>query len=170
MTALRGAIHLLGVGLVAASLPVEAQETHPQVQKAEVAVPASSASWVDAGLAAAPGDLLVVIADGRVTVTPGAPVPAAPRPILQTYVVNADGVDGTRRNDGTLELALNTGPLTAVGAHDFLIARDSGTVRLRVRASHPELNSGSFRVEIIRVPALLIPVPAPDAHRSPARS
>ena len=172
MTALRHATRLLGVGLIAVALPAGAQEPRPQVQRAEVAVPASSASWVDAGLAADPGDLLVVIAAGRISVTPGSPVPAAPRATLQTFLVDADGVGGTRRNDGTLELALDTGSLTAVGAHDFLIAHDRGSVRLRVRASHPEWNSGSFRVEIIRVPAQLISAPAPggDPSRLPARS
>jgi hypothetical protein len=159
MTTCRTASRFLAAGLVALVRPAAAQEPRAQVQRVEVVVPASSASWVNAGLAAAPGDLLVVTADGRVTVTPGDPVPAAPRAAPQAFVVTADGVDGTRRSDGTLELALDAGSPTPVGAHDFVIARDSGSVRLRVRSSHAEWNSGSFRVEIIRVPAALMAGP-----------
>jgi len=170
MIALLQAPPLLAAGLIAMSPPAGTQDPRAQVQRVEVVVSASSAMWVDAGLSAAPGDLLVVIADGRVNVTVGDLIPAASRATLRTLVVDADGVGGTRRNDGTLELAVDTGAVTPVGTHDFLIARDSGSVRLRVRVSHPEWSSGSFRVEVIRVPAPLIDGSRPQGARRGARS
>lgn len=118
---------------------------------------ASSGSWLNAGLIAARGDLLVVTAVGRVEVTSDDFSPAAARPYLTTSSVDANGIGGTRSNDGTLEVAVGTGPVESTGARGFLFAADSGSVKLRVRARHPDRNTGSFRVEIVHVPAVLIP-------------
>jgi hypothetical protein len=120
-------------------------------------VSASSGVWLDAGLSAARGDLIVVIAVGRIEITSGDLSPAAARPYLTTLSVDANGIGGSRSDDGTLELAVGTGPTESVGARGFLFAADSGSVKLRVRARHPDRNTGSFRVEIVHVPARLIP-------------
>jgi hypothetical protein len=120
-------------------------------------VSASSGAWLDAGLIAARGDLLVVTAAGRVEVTSDDLSPAAARPYLTTSSVDANGIGGSRSKDGTLEMAVGSGPSESIGARGFLFAADSGSVKLRVRARHPDRNAGSFRVEIVHVPALLIP-------------
>ena len=118
---------------------------------------ASRGAWLDAGLIAARGDLIVVIAEGRVEITSGDVSPAAARPYLTTASVDANGIGGSRSDDGTLEMAVGTGPAELTGARGFLFAADSGSVKLRVHARHPDRNAGSFRVEIVHVPALLIP-------------
>ena len=166
MTQLRRAGCLVAFGIVAVSLPAGAQEPGARIQRVEVVVAAASGSWVSANLAAAPGDLLLVRAAGRVEVAPEGLEPAAPRSSLRTFAVSADGIGGMRNADGTLELAVNTGPAAAVGAHDFLVVRDSGGVRLRVLASHPELSSGAFRVEILRIPARMLPGPPAGSLRT----
>jgi hypothetical protein len=120
-------------------------------------VSASSGAWQDAGIISAAGDLIVVTAEGQVEVTLGELSPAAARPYLTTASVDANGIGGSRSNDGTLEMAVGTGPIESIGARGFLFAADSGAVKLRVRGRHPDRNTGSFRVGIVHVPSVLIP-------------
>lgn len=153
----RRARWLLTVGLCWPYPAVRAQTPGAGVHHLQVTVSASSGAWLDAGLIAARGDLILVTAEGRVEVTSDDLSPAAARPYLTTSSVDANGIGGSRSNDGTLEIAVGTGPIGSVGARDFLFAADSGSVKLRVRARHPDRNAGSFRVEIVHVPAVLIP-------------
>ena len=111
-------------------------------------------------MVAAPGDLIVVTAEGRVEVTVGELSPAAARPSLTTASVDANGIGGSRSDDGTLEMMVGAGPVAVLGARGFVFAPDSGSVKLRVRARHPDWNRGSFRVNIVHVPARLIPAVA----------
>jgi hypothetical protein len=141
-----------------------------QVQRRQVAVSASGAGWTATGLVAARGDLIVVSATGRVEVTPGELEPAAARPILRTYRVDADGVGGSRRGDGTLELLVGAGAPTLVGVHGALFAAGGGPVLLRVRADNPQWNGGSFRIDVVLVPAELIPAAGPPDSAGPRRS
>jgi hypothetical protein len=136
---------------------VRAQTPGAGIHHLQVVVSASSGVWLDAGLIVARGDLLVVTAVGRVEVRTDDLSPAAARPYLTTSSVDANGIGGSRSNDGTLEIAVGTGPIGLTGARGFLFATDSGSVKLRVRARHPDRNAGSFHVEIVHVPALLIP-------------
>jgi hypothetical protein len=121
-------------------------------------VSATRGAWLDASIIAASGDVIVVTAEGRVEITTGEPSPAAARPYLTTASVDANGLGGSRSDDGTLEMMVGTGPVAVIGARGFLVAPDSGSVKLRVRTRHPDRNRGSFRVEIVHVPARLIPV------------
>jgi hypothetical protein len=148
--------------LLAASLcwpypAARAQTPGVGIHHLQVLVSASSGAWLGAGFIAARGDLIVVTAEGRVEVTSDDLSPAAARPYLTTTSVDANGIGGSRSNDGTLEIAVGTGPTNLTGARGFLFAADSGSVKLRVRARHPDRNAGSFRVEIVHVPAVLIP-------------
>jgi hypothetical protein len=148
--------------LLAASLcwhyqAAQAQTSGAGIQHVRVVVSASSGAWLETGLIAARGDLLVVTAEGRIEITSGDLSPAAARPYLTTSSVDANGIGGSRSGDGTLEMAVGTGPTESIGARGFLFAADSGSVKLRVRARHPDRNAGSFRVKIVHVPALLIP-------------
>jgi hypothetical protein len=149
---------LLVAGLWWPNSAVRGQTPCAGVQHRQVVVTASSGAWRDAGIVAAPGDLIVVTAEGRIDVTLGDVSPAAARPYLTTASVDANGVGGSRGDDGTLEMMVGAGPITVVGARGFAFASDSGSVKLRVRARHPDRNTGSFRVNLVHVPALLIPV------------
>ena len=149
---------LLAAGLWWPYSAAQGQTPCAGVHHLQVVVSASSGAWRDAGVVAAPGDLIVVTAQGRVEVTVGELSPAAARPSLTTASVDANGVGGSRGDDGTLEMMVGAGPITVVGARGFAFASDSGSVKLRVRARHPDRNTGSFRVNLVHVPALLIPV------------
>ena len=139
---------------------VRAQTPGAGIHHLQVVVSASSGVWLDAGLIVARGDLLVVTAVGRVEVRTDDLSPAAARPYLTTSSVDANGIGGSRSKDGTLEIAVGSGPIESIGARGFLFAADSGSVKLRVRARHPDWNRGSFRVNIVHVPARLIPAVA----------
>lgn len=138
------------------------QEHAARVRSVQVVVAASAPGWQDAGISAAPGDLLVVLAEGRVTVTLGELSPAAAREPLTTRTVDADGVGGSRTEDGALQMRVGNGAISAVGARGFAFVADSGTVRFGVRSPHPERNAGSFTVRVVLIPAALM---TPDRQR-----
>jgi hypothetical protein len=154
----RSAAWLLAAGVSWPCPAVRGQVPCAGVRHLQIVVSASSGAWLDAGIVAAPGDLIVVTAEGRIEVVVGDLSPAAARPYLTSASVDANGVGGSRSDDGTLEMMVGTGPVVAMGARGFAFAPDSGSVKLRVRARHPDRNRGSFRVGIVHVPARLIPV------------
>ncbi len=153
----RGVPWLLAAGLCWPCPAARAQTPDAGIHHPRVLVSAASGAWLDVGLIAARGDLIVVIAQGRVEVSSGDLSPAAARPYLTTSSVDANGIGGSRSDDGTLEMAVGGGPTELIGARGFVFAAGGGPVKLRVRARHPDRNAGSFRVEIVHVPALLIP-------------
>jgi hypothetical protein len=132
-----------------------------RIRNVQVVVPASTRAWRDAGIVASTGDLIVTMAEGRVVVTVGELSPAAAREPLETWTVDADGIRGSRTEDGTLQMQVGAGAITAVGARSFNFVNDSGPVRFRVRSSHPERNGGSFTVRVLCIPASLIPRATP---------
>jgi hypothetical protein len=153
----RSAPWLLAAGLWWPLQAARSQTPRAGVHHVQVVVSASSGAWQETGIIAAAGDLVVVTAEGQVEVTPGEPSPAAARPYVTTFSVDANGIGGSRSNDGTLELEVGTGPIESIGVRGFLFTADSGAVKLRVRARHPDRNAGGFRVGIVHVPSGLIP-------------
>jgi len=117
-------------------------QSPPQIAHEEVSVAATNDEWTETATTVAVGDLLVVEAEGRVSIG---------RVLGQ---VTADGHSG---GAGALMLKIGTGAGQRVGAHGFVRATEAGQVKLRVNDNRYTDNAGSFAVSLIHIPAALIP-------------
>jgi len=117
-------------------------QSPPQIAHERVSVAATNDEWTPTTTTVAEGDLLLVEAEGRITVG---------------RVVGQVGADGHSSGAGRLMLKIGTGAGQRVGAHAFIRAGEAGQVKLRVNDNRYADNDGTFTVSVIHIPAGLIP-------------
>lgn len=126
-----------------ASLPLQLSQS--PIRHVTVPVAADNEIWTPTGIMVAPGDIVVVQADGMISIGPYVPE------------VDANGAPAHLDHVGALEVKVGIHPGQRIGAVGCIVAEHSGQVRLRVFDPRHGDNTGSFVVSVIYVPAALIP-------------
>jgi len=145
-----GAAPLLALSLaVSTGAPALAQVARSTVLRAEVSVPAANDEWTASGITVAVNDLVLVRATGRVRLG------------RLAGEVGPAGVLGSGHGPGLLLGKIGSASMFPVGVQTFVVATQAGPLQFKVRDSRYDDNDGSFSVDVIVVPASLIP-----PHRS----
>ncbi|MGH7483969.1 MAG: hypothetical protein ACREMY_00010 [bacterium] len=135
------------------SSSVDVGGSEQTIRRHEIRVDARNDEWTSTGFRLAQGDVVMVIAPGKVTV--GA----------LSGQVDADGVLAlsTHEPGGNGGLYAKVGPGTTfiVGKQSFFQASEPGTLKLRVSDTRYDDNSGEYTVTVILIPGGLIPPPEP---------
>jgi len=131
------------VGLALLALPAGA-EVCTAIRHEMLTVKADREQWTSAALKIHPRDVILVYASGRVQTT------AAAAPV---------GPKGFADGDGELEMKVGTGTVVPTGSRWFGSFRDYGTLMFRVAGHHREALAGSFRVNLVVIPADTFPDP-----------
>jgi hypothetical protein len=121
--------------------PLCAQST---IKHERVSVAATNDEWTPTPITLSPGDILLVLAGGRVRVG---------------NVVGEAGPNGLSTGEGALQLKIGVGAGTRAGARAFVIAEQGGQVKLRIYDTRYNDNAGEFEVSLIQIPASAIPEP-----------
>jgi hypothetical protein len=129
--------------LVALSTPLAAPaEICTSIRHEILTVRAEREDWTSAALNIRPNDVILVYAGGRLSV--GA----------DGKTVSAKGLpDGS----GSLEMKVGTGTVVPAGTRWFGSFRDYGTLKFRVAATHRADLAGSFKVNLVVIPADTFP-------------
>jgi len=96
------------------------------------------------------GDLLVVLAAGKVTVG------------SLLGEVGPDGIGGTKTGEGTLQIKVGASTTFKIGSN-FTVTDQVGTVNVRVSDSKYADNKGEFAVRLIQIPEDALPPVKPIA-------
>ena len=117
-----------------------------------VSVAATNDEWTPTTIQVERGDVILVLAAGRVRIG---------------QVTGEVGPNGNSSGDGVLFLKIGVGAGQRVGERAFIIADQSGPVKLRVHDNRYGDNAGAFEVSVIHIPGSLIPMPG-EGEGSPA--
>ncbi len=110
-----------------------------------VAVDGRNDEWTATGIKVKAGDLVVLMADGKVKVG---------------NWTGDVGPNGAADGNGKLTIKVGTGTVISVGQKWFgVFEEDAGPLKLRVQDTNYRDNSGSFKVVIIVIPGGAIPEP-----------
>lgn len=104
--------------------------------------------WTTTSLKVAPGDILLIKASGAVTVG---------------SFIGQTTPDGIEKGIGQLQLKIGATSVQRVGSVRYISVTETGTAKLRVYDTNYQDNSGEYAVEVIRIPASLIPNAQPVA-------
>jgi hypothetical protein len=130
---------LLAAVMLACAPVVGRAEVCSAIRHEIVNVQAQSAEWTSAALKIQPNDVILVYAGGRVSVGGDA-----------TRTVSAKGLpNGT----GALEMKVGTGTVVPAGTRWFGSFRDYGTLKFRIAAERRAELKGSYKVNLVVIPA-----------------
>jgi hypothetical protein len=106
-------------------------------------VAATNDEWTQTKIKISPGDILITSEAGN--------------KIIVGNFIGAVGANGTESGVGALYMKIGVGAGIKIGAHGYIRSNESGEVKLRVNDTKYTDNSGSYTVNIIHIPASLIP-------------
>ena len=109
-----------------------------------VTVDARNDEWSTAALKVKPGDLIMVLAGGKVTL---------PHSILPHEV----SAKGAPNGVGGLEMKVGTGTVIPVGERWVGAFREAGTIKFRVTADRRSDVAGGYSVRVVLIPAGTLP-------------
>jgi hypothetical protein len=138
---------LMVVSCLAVCGTVLGQDSHVQHQTFEVA--ATNDEWTPTSIVVSPGDILVIGAAGQ-------------KIVIGAYM-GAVTADGTQNGVGALTYKIGVGAGKRIGADGFIRVGDHGELKLRVHDTNYGDNSGAFTVDVILIPANMIP-PVPKGE------
>jgi len=113
-----------------------------KISRYTVVIPATSEEWVSTKLKVLPGDILLIKASGTISVG---------------GFLGKTGPDGTTSGVGRLKLKIGTEFIESVGSIKYVPVTIAGIAMLRIDDSNYRDNSGEFSVEVIHIPAKLLP-------------
>ena len=105
-------------------------------------VQATNDDWFRTGVRVQKGDLIVVIAQGSVTLG---------------KISGKSGPNGDSSGSGLLEGKIASGAPFAIGARYAFVGTELGLLKIRVRDSRRDDNEGAFDVQVFVIPAADIP-------------
>jgi hypothetical protein len=129
---------VVSVVLVSVAFAAENKITHRVFT-----VAATNDEWTQTNIKVAPGDILVTNEAGN--------------KIIVGQYLGATDANGLNNGVGALYMKIGVGAGFKIGAHGYVLATESGVVKLRVNDNKYSDNSGSYTVNIIHIPASLIP-------------
>jgi len=144
-------IFTVGLVVITLLLPatLEAKQhsnSDKKISRNTLVVSAISEEWVSTDLQVLPGDILLVRASGTISVG---------------GFLGKTGPDGTTSGVGRLQIKIGTSFVENVGSLKYVPVTVAGLARLRIDDSNYKDNSGELSVEVIRIPAKLIPRATP---------
>jgi len=136
------ALLALAAALWGASVATRA-EVCSAITNEVVTVDVRNDEWTPAAIKAKPGDLIIVRATGLVKIAHTLLGEVPPRG-------NPGGV-------GRLDMKVGTGTVVPVGDRWVGALHDPGTIRFRINAERYQDNAGTYRVNVVVVPAGTLP-------------
>ena len=140
----------LSVGLLVIasllSLSIYAAPQSNSITRHALTVAGANDEWTTTTLKVVPGDILLIKASGEVSVG--------------SYLGNSTP-DGIQNGIGQLQLKIGASSVQRAGSMSYIIVKETGVVKLRVNDTKYSDNSGEYAVEVIHIPALLIPEAQP---------
>lgn len=106
-------------------------------------VAATNDEWTQTNIKVSPGDILITSETGN--------------KIVVGEFLGETGANGTPSGIGALYMKIGVGAGFKIGTHGYVLATESGVVKLRVNDTDYSDNSGNYTVNIIHIPASLIP-------------
>ena len=131
-------------------VPIPALQAQAQIERVQFELAGTNDEWVNTGLRAESGDVILVFGSGQIVVGPN------------IGRVDASGVmpSGQATQYGYLTLKFGQGAALKVGAQNMVLVGDAGgSVKIRLHDSNYSDNSGQFTVDVVRIPAAAIPAP-----------
>ena len=139
-------------GLVALAfvlhVPVARAEQKKIVQKA-LKVLGKNDEWASADIHVEAGDLVVVMAEGRVSLGGMFNPTVSPNGMRERGEKTSD--------DGILTMKVGTSTIVNTGARFVYVASHAGTLKFRVKDDNYTDNTGQFFVRVLMIPASMIP-------------
>lgn len=136
----------LSIGaLILASLLSNIACAAPQPEKITryvLTVAGANDEWTSTTVKVAPGDILLVRATGSVTV--GA-------------FLGKTSPDGADNGIGQLQMKIGATSVQHIGSIRYIVVTEAGMAKLRVYDTNYQDNSGEYTIELIHIPASLIP-------------
>jgi hypothetical protein len=128
--------------LCSVSIAARAQAC-PSITHEAVSVDVRNDEWTGAAIKAKPGDLVIVRAGGLVKIA--------------HTLLGEVGPRGTATGSGRLDMKVGTGAAIPVGDRWVGAFRDPGPIKFRINAERYQDNSGTYRVNVIVIPAGTLP-------------
>ena len=114
----------------------------PQIEHIIVKVEAANDEWTPTPIKLAAGDLLIIMARGKIKVGE----------FLGTTDANGKGT-----GEGALHIKVGTTHTRLIGTRALVENEATGAVKLRIRDTHYTDNEGAFEVRLLKIPAELVP-------------
>jgi hypothetical protein len=140
---------VLMAALLAAACTGAGYATANSIEDVSVVVAGTNDEWTPTGLKVEKGDVILVSARGQVVLGPFA------------GRIDAEGPSRVAGSLGALELKIGVDAPLWVDSHSYIVAPDSGSIKLRIHDSNYADNSGSFQVLVVRIPPSAIPPAKP---------
>ncbi len=136
---MRTALLALALFLPSASAAQEA------IKHQRLSIAATNDEWSPTSIEVSRGDVILVLATGRVRIG---------------QVSGEVGPNGNSTGSGVLQIKVGVGAGQRAGEKAFIIAEQSGPVKLRVADTRYDDNAGTFEVSVIHIPGSMIPMPS----------
>lgn len=130
----------------AASAATKNAEPHPKITRNTITVAAANDEWTSTTIKVEAGDILLIHATGEI--------------VVGNYLGKTTA-DGTNNGIGRLQLKIGQTDVIPVGSVRYVPVTEAGTAKLRVDDTNYRDNSGEFSVEVIHIPAAIIPEATP---------
>jgi hypothetical protein len=134
---------LVTVALLLPTISAAQQE----IKHERLSIAATNDEWTPTSIEVARGDVILVLATGRIRIG---------------QVSGEVGPNGNSSGSGVLQIKIGVGAGQRAGEKAFVIADQSGPVKLRVVDSRYSDNAGAFEVSVIHIPASMIPMPSQE--------
>jgi hypothetical protein len=112
------------------------------IEKYEVVVAGANDEWTPTTIKVVSGDILLIKSSGK---------------IKAGNWIGEVTADGDQNGVGRLQIKIGPSKIQTVGTLRYVPINEAGTVKLRVEDSNYRDNSGELSVEVIKIPASLIP-------------
>ena len=129
---------IVSIVLASGAIAAENKITHQRY-----AVAATNDEWTETKINVSPGDILITNEAGN--------------KVVVGQFMGATDANGTPSGIGALYMKIGVGAGFKIGTHGYAMVTGSGAVKLRVNDTNYADNSGSYTVNIIHIPASLIP-------------
>ena len=117
--------------------------TENKISYGEITVSAVNDEWTTTDKKVSAGDIILTVETGN-QITVG-------------QYLGATGANGTDNGIGSLQMKIGAGAAQTIGTKSFVIAPESGKLKLKIYDTNYQDNSGEFKVVVIHIPKELIP-------------
>ena len=139
---------LVVVALLVPSI-VQAQDA---IAHERLSIAATNDEWTPTSIEVSRGDVILVLAAGRIRIG---------------QMSGEVGPNGNSSGDGVLQIKIGVGAGQRAGEKAFIVADQSGPVKLRVVDNRYSDNAGAFEVSVIHIPGSMIPMPSGEGTEAP---
>ncbi len=135
--------HILAFAVASMLLVTGAYAADNKITSQIYTVVATNDEWTQTNIKVSPGDILMVNEGGN-------------KIVVGKFLGSTDA-NGASNGAGALYMKIGTGAGFKIGAHGYIFVTEPGVAKLKVNDTKYDDNSGSYKVNIIHIPASLIP-------------